>query len=644
MADFSSNALLLSSGTTVGIGTTLAYGGATDPSQGITNGLTSLTTSAVPPFTEDNIAITPLITTTLNGTSVSALSINTFTATVTHSGGTTPDVTMHVVTYSDGSQVMLLAGPGTYSDVTGVTVTADVADATSLAPSDLSSLAVGVDADGSVDGTSGSDSLASGYTDLDGDTLDNTGNTINALAGDDTVFAGTGNDTIDAGVGDDMIFGGAGDDIILGNDGADSLWGDAGADTLEGNLGNDKLIGGGGADVLRGDEGDDSLYGDNFAGDLGGQSPTDAPEADFGNDTLQLNGGNDLAYGGSGDDTFEVYDGFLRHEMIGGETGESDGDRIDGSRITTSTTTVLTADETGTIRDNSVADGSATMSFREIEQIDLGSGTDRVEVTTSNTMRVNGADGIDTLDLSSVTPPSGPAPVVTVTSETPYPGVPGVTTKTGFVVFPDGSRMDFENFEEIICFTPGTLIDTDKGLVKVEDLAPGDKVLTRDNGYQPLSWIGRRDLSAEEMRRCSAAAPIRIAAGALGHNVPNRDIAVSPRHRMLVQGARAELMFGEAEVLIAAQDLLGLPGVSQDAPKATSYFHVMCDSHQIIRAEGSWTESFQPSDVVLNALDSETRTELLGLFPELANAQGQAKFMSARPVLNTAEARILFAA
>ncbi|WP_323035893.1 Hint domain-containing protein [Pararhodobacter sp.] len=123
-------------------------------------------------------------------------------------------------------------------------------------------------------------------------------------------------------------------------------------------------------------------------------------------------------------------------------------------------------------------------------------------------------------------------------------------------------------------------------------------------------------------------------------NLPERDLIVSPRHRMLVTGARAELMFGEREVLVTAADLLGLPGVSQEAVGDVSYVHVMCDAHQIIRAEGSWTESFQPAAAVLNALDAATRAELLGLFPDL----GKDGFAPARPVLNGAEAKVLFAA
>jgi hypothetical protein len=492
--------------------------------------------------------------------------------------------------------------------------------------------------DGVVDGLNTGELMQSGYTDGDGDAIDNSGNVIHGNAGNDTVYGGIGDDTIDGGADDDFLFGGDGNDSVVGGDGHDSIWGDAGDDTLDGDAGDDKVIGGDGADLVIGGDGNDTLYGDNITGDNGGMADTDAPpEPGYGNDTLVLDGGDDTAYGGSGDDIFQIFDGFGNDSIVGGETGEVNGDTVDASTMTGGVNVTYTGDEEGTI-----TDGSATASFEEIENLELGSGDDTVEVVTSTSGYVNGSDGFDTLVLPTPAAPGDPAPAVTITSS--VDNGDGTTTYSGYVVFPDGSRMDFENFEEIICFTPGTLIDTARGKVAVEDLAPGDKVLTRDHGYQPLAWVGRRDLSAAELAQCPAAAPIRIAAGALGKDLPERDLLVSPRHRMLITGARAELMFGEREVLVCAADLLGLPGVTQEGAADTSYIHVMCDAHQIIRAEGSWTESFQPAEAVLGALEAGTRAELLGLFPELAQAEGRAAFAAARPVLTGAEAQALFAA
>lgn len=477
-----------------------------------------------------------------------------------------------------------------------------------------------------VDGRDIDEIMGSGYTDDGGDQMDNSGNEVYGNGGDDTIYGGTGDDTIDGGADDDWVFGGDGDDSLSGGSGMDSIWGNLGEDELFGNEGDDKLIGGDGDDLLVGGEGDDSLFGDDL----------DPGAVAGGNDTLDLDSGNDTAFGGAGDDRFIIRDGFGNHVIVGGEVGETGGDSVDGSALTEDVSVIYTGDESGTI-----TGGSGVTNFAEIESLTLGSGDDRVELVAQSTGIVNGSDGFDTLVLPDPAPGETP-PAVTITSSTDNGD--GTTTYTGYVIFADGSRMDFENFEEIICFTPGTLIDTLRGKVAVEDLAPGDHVLTRDHGYQPLAWTGERTLTAAEMAFCPAAAPIRIAAGALGRGLPERDLSVSPRHRMLITGARADLMFGEREVLVTATDLLGLPGVSQEAPAETRYIHVMCDAHQIIRAEGAWTESFQPADTVLGALDSATRAELLGLFPELATAEGRAAFAAARPVLSSPEAKALLAA
>lgn len=489
---------------------------------------------------------------------------------------------------------------------------------------------------GVVEGTDEAEVISVGYTDSEGDVFTDDGSVVDAGGGDDTVYGGYGDDTIDGGAGDDWLFGGDGEDVLSGGEGNDTLWGDDGNDTLYGNEGDDKLIGGAGDDVLWGGEGNNLLIGDHNPGDNGGRLPTDPAEPGFGNDTLHTGSGNDTAYGGSGDDVFRVYDDFGNHLIVGGETGETTGDTLDASDMGQSVNLVYTGDEAGTM----TRDG-AELAFSEIENTRLGSGDDRAEVITSTTGFVHGGDGFDTLVLPDPAP-GEPAPQVTVTDE--IDNGDGTTSKTGYVIFPDGSRLDFESFEEIICFTPGTRIDTLRGRVAVEDLRAGDQVLTRDHGYQPLAWTGRRDLTAAELAACPAVAPVRIAAGALGRGLPERDLVVSPRHRMLVTGARAELMFGEREVLVTAADLMGLPGVSRDTAAAVSYIHVMCAAHQIIRAEGSWTESFQPAGAVIAALDEGTRAELLAIFPELATEAGRSAFPAARPVLTGAEARTLFAA
>lgn len=195
----------------------------------------------------------------------------------------------------------------------------------------------------------------------------------------------------------------------------------------------------------------------------------------------------------------------------------------------------------------------------------------------------------------------------------------------------------------IPCFTAGTLIDTADGPKKIEDIRPGDLVMTRDAGFLPVVWAGQRPISGAELATTPDFAAVCIRAGALGQGLPVRDLRVSPWHRILICGQRAELLFGEHEVLVAAVHLVGQPGITRDDAPVT-YVHVMFDTHQIIRSEGAWTESFQPGVKTLSSMDAAQRAELLALFPELAEKQGQDTYASARLTLTAPELRALLAA
>ena len=109
-----------------------------------------------------------------------------------------------------------------------------------------------------------------------------------------------------------------------------------------------------------------------------------------------------------------------------------------------------------------------------------------------------------------------------------------------------------------------------------------------------------------------------------------------------MEGARAEMFFGEAEVLVAATHLTALPGVEQVLTRGISYIHLLFDRHEIICADGCWTESFQPAMRMLDGMEQAQRDEIAELFPELALED--VSFPAARLSLKAHEARVLLAA
>ncbi len=175
-----------------------------------------------------------------------------------------------------------------------------------------------------------------------------------------------------------------------------------------------------------------------------------------------------------------------------------------------------------------------------------------------------------------------------------------------------------------ICVQRGTLIETEHGSVAVEDLEPGARVLTLDSGYQPVRWIGSRRLGPADLELAPELRPIRLAAGSLGPGSPDRDLLVSPQHRVLVSGWKAELYFGQPEILVPAKSLVndGDIRIAHDVDEV-EYFHVLFDRHEIMMTNGALTESFFPGDYVLDELNPDIVTELSAIFPDLLLGSGR---------------------
>ena len=112
--------------------------------------------------------------------------------------------------------------------------------------------------------------------------------------------------------------------------------------------------------------------------------------------------------------------------------------------------------------------------------------------------------------------------------------------------------------------------------------------------------------------------PIRIRKDAFGEGMPERDMWVSPQHRMLVNSERALLDYGETEVLAPAKGLLNDHSITVDyGVRETTYVHILFDQHEVIFANGTPTESFHPGEHAVDNIEEAARDELYEIFPEL---------------------------
>jgi len=511
-------------------------------------------------------------------------------------------------------------------------------------------ISTGDDADTIMGGT-GADSINSGWDDdvVDGGEGDDY---IDADMGSDLVYGGDGNDTIIAGFdafsdytgddpnlpnplllnpdgtvavtdpnvndGMDTVYGGAGNDVIVTGDDADEIYGGADNDTInagidddfvDGGTGDDDIIGGHGSDTILGGDGDDSIVaGDStllYPNTPDSHDPLPDNDRDYvdggaGNDTISGQDDDDTLLGGDGDD---LLDGGIDEDLLEGGAGND---------------TIITGEGAD------VASGG--------DDRDTFLGASAGDVIDGN----EGGDDYDTLDLTGSAPADGGLRVIYEAN--PENGTVEFIDSTGVVT----GTMEFTNIENVIpCFTPGTVIATPHGERLVEELQEGDRIITRDNGIQEIRWIGAKALSGQQLLQNPQLQPVLIQAGSLGNGLPERDMLLSPNHRILVSNEKTALYFEEREVLAAAKHLTGMAGVDTVDAMGTTYIHFMFDQHEVVLSNGAWTESFQPGDLTVQGIGEEQRNEIFELFPELQTMDGIEAYQSARRSLKKHEAKLL---
>jgi hypothetical protein len=179
------------------------------------------------------------------------------------------------------------------------------------------------------------------------------------------------------------------------------------------------------------------------------------------------------------------------------------------------------------------------------------------------------------------------------------------------------STQGVPNPGSVACLTSGTNISTAIGEVKVETLKPGALVLNNEGERLCLLAAFSRTLTRSQLCENPKLFPVRICAGALGNELPHRDLLVSRQHRLMVSSAIAKRMFGSAEVLVSAIHLVKLPGIFIDTTvESVAYFHLLFSAHEIIFAEGAPTESLFLGDEAINALSDDARSEIALIFPD----------------------------
>lgn len=136
------------------------------------------------------------------------------------------------------------------------------------------------------------------------------------------------------------------------------------------------------------------------------------------------------------------------------------------------------------------------------------------------------------------------------------------------------------------CFLAGTVIETAKGGINVEDIRIGDEILTLVNGVKEtraVIWAGKAEaMIRPDLPNDLSGYPVRIVKDALGENLPFKDMLITSEHCLYLEGA-----FVPVRMLIN-----GITVFYDTTIRQYEYFHIETERHSIISADGVWSESY----------------------------------------------------
>ena len=201
----------------------------------------------------------------------------------------------------------------------------------------------------------------------------------------------------------------------------------------------------------------------------------------------------------------------------------------------------------------------------------------------------------------------------------------------------DALGVVIDNVSMMVCFEASAMIKTDKGLVRADSIEEGDNVWTRDGGYQKVRWVNSSIVSKERQLDDEKLRPVVFKKDSVRKGLPTQDLKVSPNHRMLLEGWSLELATGHDHALAPAKHLVNGETVVVGEAEDIEYVHFIFDQHEIVEANGVLSESFYPGKMALNAVEKESKEELLKIFPELKNIEDGSSWDFAATVISSKE-------
>lgn len=141
----------------------------------------------------------------------------------------------------------------------------------------------------------------------------------------------------------------------------------------------------------------------------------------------------------------------------------------------------------------------------------------------------------------------------------------------------------------------GTSIKTPQGDIPIEQLHPGQRVLTQNAETRVILGIARCEMSRLTQICLPQFAPVYFPPSSVG---AQHETCLAPDQSVCISGPSVYYEFGEQEVYLRAKEFTSQArSYQQNSPVDLTYFHVILDQPGVMRTEAHWVDSLTTSDV-----------------------------------------------
>ncbi len=188
-------------------------------------------------------------------------------------------------------------------------------------------------------------------------------------------------------------------------------------------------------------------------------------------------------------------------------------------------------------------------------------------------------------------------------------------------------------FEDAFCaFTRGSLVETDTGPIAIEDLMPGDSVLTHDGKSETVMWKGSVTLvPGREDSRGRTRPLTRIMADTFGMQKPLSGVIAGPAARLLATPAHLRhLNAGQPMLTPVAEFQDGMSVIETQPPTPVELFHICLKRHAVINVDGLQFETYHPGVTSVRMMSQTLRTVYMNLFAHIGSLSDFGPLLMAR--------------